>query len=265
MARRLRAEIVSVDSMALYRGLDVGTAKPSAGDRNAVPHHCIDVVSPADSFSVAEWLALAADAVDDCRARDRRILFVGGTPLYLRGLRDGLADLPAADPALRASLMAEADAEGSERLHVRLATIDPEAGTRIHPRDTKRIVRALEVCTLTGRPLSATHSPAHDPIFDERLMILDVTRDELAKRIDLRVEAMFANGLIEETEVALASPGGIGFTARQAPGYTEAIEFLAGRLDRVEAIRRTQLRTRQLAKRQRTWFRSFKNATWIGA
>jgi tRNA dimethylallyltransferase len=265
LARQLDAEIVSVDSMAVYRGLDVGTAKPSAEDRKAVAHHGVDVVSPAESFSVAEWLAIAAEAVEDCRARGRRILFVGGTPLYLRGLRDGLADLPAADPALRASLMSEAEAEGSERLHVRLATIDPEAAGRIHPRDTKRIVRALEVSTLTGQPLSAAQVPAHDPIFEERLMILDVTRDALAERIDRRVETMFAGGLVEETEAALASPGGIGFTARQAPGYAEAIEFLAGHIDRAEAIRRTQLRTRQLAKRQRTWFRSFKKATWIGA
>jgi tRNA dimethylallyltransferase len=265
MARRLDADIVSVDSMAVYQGLDVGTAKPSTEDRGAVPHHCVDVVPPAHSFSVAEWLTLAAAAVEDCRARGRRILFVGGTPLYLRGLRDGLADLPPADAALRASLMAEAESDGSERLHVRLASIDPEAATRIHPRDTKRIVRALEVCTLTGRPLSVAQTPAHDPIFEKQLMILDVTRDDLAQRINRRVEAMFANGLIEETEAALASPGGIGFTARQAPGYTEAVELLAGRIDRAEAIRRTQLRTRQLAKRQRTWFRSFKNAVWIGS
>ena len=186
-------------------------------------------------------------------------------PLYLRGLRDGLADLPPADPAIRASLLAEAEDRGPDQLHARLATIDPQAATRIHPRDTKRIVRALEVCTLTGQPLSAAHTPVHDPIFETRVMILDVTREELAKRIDRRVEAMFANGLIEETETALASPGGIGFTARQAPGYTEVIDFLAGHIDRTEAIRRTQLRTRRLAKRQRTWFRSFKNAIWIGA
>lgn len=265
MARGLGAEIVSVDSIAVYRGLDIGTAKPSAEDRTAVAHHCIDVVLPAESFSVAEWLALAAAAVEDIRSRGRRILFVGGTPLYLRGLRDGLADLPAADADLRASLMAEAGAVGSERLHARLATVDPEAAFRIHPHDTKRIVRALEVCTLTGHPLSAAHTPACDPVFEDHLMILDVTRDELARRIDHRVEAMFSGGLIEEAEAALASPGGIGPTARQAPGYTEAIEFLAGRIDRPEAIRRTQVRTRQLAKRQRTWFRSFKNATLIGA
>jgi tRNA dimethylallyltransferase len=265
MACRLGAEIVSVDSMAVYRGLDIGTAKPSLDDRAAVPHHGLDLVSPAESFSVADWLAAAATAVEGCRSRGRAILFVGGTPLYLRALRDGLADLPEADPTLRANLMNQAAANGPEQLHARLATIDPEAAARIHPRDTKRIVRALEVATLTGRPLSAAHAPTPDPLFEQRLMILDITREALAERIDRRVEAMFAGGLVEETAAALAAPGGIGPTARQAAGYTEAIDLLAGRIDRSEAIRRTQLRTRQLAKRQRTWFRSFKNATWIGA
>ncbi|MFM7137394.1 MAG: tRNA (adenosine(37)-N6)-dimethylallyltransferase MiaA [Planctomycetota bacterium] len=265
LARRLGAEIVSVDSMAVYRGLDVGTAKPSHADRAAVPHHCLDLVSPADAFSVAGWLTAAAAAVADCRTRGRRILFVGGTPLYLRALRDGLAELPAADPGLRANLLAEASAAGPEALHARLATLDPPAAARIHPHDTKRIVRALEVATLTGRPLSAAHSPQPDPLFESRLMILDVSRAALTARIDRRVEAMFASGIVEETAAALAAPGGIGPTASQAAGYTEAIDLLAGRIDRPEAIRRTQARTRQLAKRQRTWFRSFKNATWIGA
>lgn len=265
LARRLGAEILSVDSIAVYRGLDVGTAKPSAAERAAVPHHCLDLVSPAESFSVAAWLAAAAAAVADCRSRGRRILFVGGTPLYLRSLRDGLAALPAADPAVRADLVATAVAEGPEQLHRRLATIDPASAERIHPRDTRRLVRALEVATLTGRPLSAAQVSMPHPFFESRLMILDITRASLARRIDRRVEAMFAGGLIEETAAALAAPGGIGPTARQAAGYTEAIDVLAGRSDRVEAIRRTQIRTRQLAKRQRTWLRSFKQATWIGA
>jgi tRNA dimethylallyltransferase len=251
--------------MAVYRGLDVGTAKPSAADRAAVPHHGLDLVSPGETFSVAAWLAAAAEAVADCRVRGRRILFVGGTPLYLRALRDGLAPLPAADPGLRAQMLAEAADDGPETLHARLSTLDPTAAARIHPRDTKRLVRALEVATLTGRPLSAAHAPDPDPLFESRLMILDVSRPALAERIDRRVEAMFAGGIVEETAAALAAPGGIGPTASQAAGYTEAIDLLAGRIDRAEAIRRTQARTRQLAKRQRTWFRSFKNATWIGA
>jgi len=265
LARRLGAEIVSVDSMAVYRGLDVGTAKPSAAARAEIPHHCLDLVSPAEPFSVAAWLAAAAAAVADCRSRGCGVLFVGGTPLYLRALRDGLAELPAADPEIRAVLLAEAAAGGPEPLHARLAALDPVTAARIHPRDTKRIVRALEVAPLTGRPLSAAHAATPDPLFESRLMILDISRAALAERIDRRVEAMFAGGLVEETAAALAAPGGIGPTAGQAAGYTEAIDLLAGRIGRAEAIRRTQVRTRQLAKRQRTWFRSFRNATWIGA
>jgi tRNA dimethylallyltransferase len=265
LARRLGAEIVSVDSIAIYSGLDIGSAKPSPADRAAVPHHCLDLVGPAEAFSVAAWLAAAAAAVADCRARSKQILFVGGTPLYLRALRDGLADLPAGDAALRAELLATAAAEGSDRLHARLAAVDPQAAARIHPRDTKRLVRALEVPLLTGRPLSAAQVASANPLFESRLMILDISRAALAARIDRRVEAMFADGLVEETATALAAPGGIGPTAGQAAGYAEAIDLLAGRIDRAEAIRRTQARTRQLAKRQRTWFRSFREATWIGA
>jgi tRNA dimethylallyltransferase len=265
LARRLGAEIVSVDSIAVYSGLDIGSAKPSPADRAAVSHHCLDLVAPAEAFSVAAWLAAAAAAVADCRGRGRRILFVGGTPLYLRALRDGLADLPAGDAALRAELLAATAAAGPEQLHARLAAFDPEAAARIHPRDTKRLVRAVEVTTLTGRPLSAAQVAEPNPHFESRLMILDVSRAALAARIDRRVEAMYAGGIVEETAAALAAPGGIGPTARQAAGYAEAIDLLAGRIDRAEAIRRTQARTRQLAKRQRTWFRSFKRATWIGA
>jgi tRNA dimethylallyltransferase len=265
LARRLGAEIVSVDSIAVYSGLDIGSAKPSPADRAAVSHHCLDLVAPAEAFSVAAWLAAAAAAVADCRGRGSRILFVGGTPLYLRALRDGLADLPAGDAALRAELLAATAAAGPEQLHARLAAFDPEAAARIHPRDTKRLVRAVEVTTLTGRPLSAAQVAEPNPHFESRLMILDVSRAALAARIDRRVEAMYAGGIVEETAAALAAPGGIGPTARQAAGYAEAIDLLAGRIDRAEAIRRTQARTRQLAKRQRTWFRSFKRATWIGA
>jgi len=255
---------VSVDSIAVYSGLDIGSAKPASADRAAVPHHCLDLVAPAESFSVAAWLAAAAAAVADCRSRGRRILFVGGTPLYLRALRDGLADLPPGDPALRAEILAAAASAGPEQLHARLAAVDPEAAARIHPRDTKRLVRAVEVTTLTGRPLSAAQVATPDPLFESRLMILDISRAALAERIDRRVEAMFAGGLVEETAAALAAPGGIGPTASQAAGYTEAIDLLAGRIDRGEAVRRTQARTRQLAKRQRTWFRSFKEAVWLG-
>lgn len=265
MARDLDAEIVSVDSMAVYRGLDVGTAKPTPDERRAVPHHVIDVADPCERYSVARWLADAAAAVADCRSRGRRILFVGGTPLYLRALRDGLAPLPPADPAVRAALAADAERLGAAALHARLAALDPPSAARIHPHDVKRVIRALEVAGATGRPLSDAFAPEPDPHFERRLVVLDVPRAELHDRIDRRVERMFAGGIVEETAAALAAPGGIGPTARQAAGYAEAIDLITGRIDRTEAIRRTQQRTRQVAKRQLTWLRSFAGATWIAA
>ncbi|MFM8379234.1 MAG: tRNA (adenosine(37)-N6)-dimethylallyltransferase MiaA [Planctomycetia bacterium] len=265
LARRLDAEIVSVDSMAVYRGLDIGTAKPSPADRAAVPHHLVDLVAPAESFSVARWLAAAAEAVADIRSRGRRILFVGGTPLYLRALRDGLAPLPPADLEQRKMLQAEAEAAGTEALHARLAAVDPDAAARIHPHDAKRIIRALEVVHVTGRPLTTAFAPAPHPVFESQLLVVDLPRRLLYDRIDRRVEAMFAAGLVDEVRTASAGPGGIGPTAGQAAGYAEAIDMLAGRISLADAIRRTQDRTRQLAKRQLTWLRSFKGAVWVTA
>ncbi len=265
VAQRLGAEIISVDSMAVYQGLDIGTAKPTAAQRAAVPHHGLDVVPASHSYSVAQWLEHASLAMADCRSRGRGILFVGGTPLYLRAVRDGLAPLPPADPDLRRRLGDEAAASGSEVLHRRLAGVDPASAARIHPRDAKRIIRALEVAETTGRPLSAAFAPALNPLFEARLMLVDRPRSVLYERIDRRVELMFASGLLDETRVALAQHGGIGSTARQAAGYSEAIDLLEGRIGLAEAIRRTQQRTRQLAKRQLTWLRSFAAATWIAA
>jgi tRNA dimethylallyltransferase len=265
LARRLAAEIVSVDSMAVYRGLDIGTAKPTPRQRSLAAHHLVDVVPASESYSVARWLADAARAVEDCRARGRRILFVGGTPLYLRSLRDGLAVLPAGDPAFRERLLAEAADGGLAHLHARLAAADPRAADRIHPHDAKRIIRALEVIRASGRPLSDAFAPDSHPVFATQMMVVDIPRRLLMQRIDTRVRDMFAQGLVDEVRVAESLPGGIGFTARQAAGYAESLDLLAGRLTLSEAIRLTQQRTRQLAKRQLTWLRSFRQAVWITA
>ncbi|MFM7077711.1 MAG: tRNA (adenosine(37)-N6)-dimethylallyltransferase MiaA [Planctomycetaceae bacterium] len=265
LAERIGAEIVSVDSMAVYRGLDVGTAKPGEAERARVPHHLVDVADPGEAYSVARWLADVAAALERIRRRGRAVLFVGGTPLYLRALRDGLAPLPGAIPELRRRLAAEAEREGSPALHARLAAADPVAARRIHPHDLKRIVRALEVVEATGAPIPVAAAAPPHPAFARRMMILDVPRALLAARIDRRVERMFAGGLVEETRRALEGPGGIGPTAGQAAGYAEAIDLLAGRIGPEEAVRRTQARTRQLAKRQRTWLRSFPGAVWIAS
>lgn len=270
LARQLDAEIISVDSMAVYATLDIGTAKPTAEEQAAVPHHCLDIVPPSVAFSVAHWLAAATTAVDAIRRRGRRVLFVGGTPLYLRSLRDGLAPLPAEDPVVRARLTAEAAEIGPPALHARLVAIDPAAAARIHPRDAKRIVRALEVAELSGRTISAAwHAAGSDggnassPAFLSQMLVIDLPRQILQDRIDRRVERMFSDGLVDETRAAIAA-GGIGPTARQAAGYEEAVAVIEGRLPLVSAIERTKTRTRQLAKRQRTWLRSFKRAVWLG-
>ncbi|MFM8892847.1 MAG: tRNA (adenosine(37)-N6)-dimethylallyltransferase MiaA [Planctomycetia bacterium] len=267
LARRLDAEIVSVDSMAVYRGLDIGTAKPTAKQLAAVPHHLVDVVEPGDAYSVARWLADAAGAVGAIRGRGRRVLFVGGTPLYLRALDAGLDPRPGGDAAVRRRLHAAAEREGPAVLYERLAALDPVAASRIHPHDLRRIVRGLEVVEMAGAPPARSWQaprPEH-PTFSHRMMVVDVPRRLLRDRIDRRVEAMFAAGLVAETRNALARAGGIGPTASQAAGYAEAIEVLAGTRTDKDAVRRTQERTRQLAKRQLTWLRSFKSAVWIGA
>jgi tRNA dimethylallyltransferase len=267
LAHRLGAEIVSVDSMAVYRGLDIGTAKPTPWQRQAARHHLVDVVGPGEQYSVARWLADAADAVEDCRGRGRRILFVGGTPLYLRALRDGIDPLPAGDPELRRRLEDELAASGTLPLHDRLAAVDAAAAARIHRHDARRIIRALEVAAHGGgiAPSSWREPREVAPTFSERMMIVDLPRRLLYERIDRRVEEMFAAGLVAEARAADAAPGGIGPTARQAAGYSEALDVVAGRIDEAEAIRLTQRRTRQLAKRQLTWLRSFRSAAWITA
>ena len=265
MAERLDAEILSVDSVSVYRGLDIGSAKPTAAERARVPHHLIDLVEPAAPFSVANWLAAAADAIADCRRRGRRILLVGGTPLYLRCLRDGLDESPPGDPAIRTRLLAEAEAEGNEPLYRRLLARAPAMAATIHPHDTKRIIRGLEIAEVTGSQpdRSWDSSAAERPTaFACPVLVLDLPRRLLAERIERRAEAMFAAGLIDETKAAVAA-GGIGPTAAQAAGYSEALACLRGELTEAEAITRTARRTRQLAKRQRTWLRSFPDAVWI--
>lgn len=253
--------------MAVYRGLDIGTAKPTPAERRAVRHHLVDVVDPAAGYSVSRWLADAAVAVAAARAAGRRVLFVGGTPLYLRALRDGLDAAVGEDHEFRRRLEDEADRCGTTGLHDRLAGVDPAAAARIHPRDLRRIIRGLEIVHLTGRPASTTWASEVPPprAFAEQMMILDRPRRLLRGRIDRRVEAMFAAGLVEETRAALDRPGGIGPTAAQAAGYAEAAAVIAGRMTVAEAVAATQRRTRQLAKRQLTWLRSFTAAVWLGA
>ncbi len=264
LARRLGAEVVSMDSMALYRGMDVGTAKPTPQERREVPHHLVDVLEPWESSSVAWWLQRAGECCREIEGRGRRVLFVGGTPLYLKALMCGLFDGPPADTALRRQLEEEANLAGSPALHARLAQADPESARRIHPNDLRRIVRALEVLALTGKALSRWQTqwaggggfaPGQSRDDATPVLWLDVPRAELYERIDRRVEAMFAGGFVEEARRLRQLGPPLSREAAQALGYQEAFAYLDGRSDRAEAILRVQTRTRQFAKRQLTWFR----------
>ncbi len=262
LAERIGGEVVAMDSMTLYRGLDVGTAKPTVAERARVRHHLIDVLDPWESANVAWWLDRAAEACDDIRARGKRPLIVGGTPFYLKALLCGLFDAPPADPDLRRRLEAEAERIGPPALHDRLRAVDPTAADRLHPNDVRRVVRALEVWELTGRPISAFQQTWDTPTFAGRrghtsplaCVVLEWPRDELYRRIDARVDAMLAAGWLDEVRRLRERP--LGREAAQALGYREMREYLDGARGWAETIARIKTRTRQFAKHQLTWFRS---------
>jgi len=258
-------EIISADSMKVYREMDIGTAKPSAEQRQAVPHRLVDVADPGETFSTARWLRTAENAIADAHARGRTPIVSGGTPLYLKALLEGLFEGPAADAELRARLKAEADARGTPALHARLAQVDPAAAARIHPNDLRRITRALEVWELTGSPISELQSQWGRRHGRWRPLVVAVRRDgdDLTRRIEERVRRMIGAGLVEEVCRLAARPGGFARGPRQALGYAEALEFLAGRLSEEELMPAIVAHTRQFARRQRTWLARFADAVWL--
>lgn len=258
LALQLGAEIVSLDSMALYRGMDIGTAKPSPSERRGVPHHLVDVLDPAEECSLAHYVAAAHRVTAEIRGRGREVLFVGGTPLYLKALLRGIFQGPAADWEFRRRLQAEAESKEAGWLHAQLATVDPVSAGRLHPGDVRRLIRALEVFEKTGRPMSdwQRQFDRARPAGACRVFALDWPRPELHRRIDARVDAMFAAGFVEEARKLLANPGGLSHTARQALGYREIWAHLEGRFDLDATVLLVKTHTRQFAKRQSTWFRS---------
>ena len=265
LARRLNAEIISMDSMAVYRGMDIGTAKPTDNDRGLVPHHLIDVVDPTLEFSIAEYLEAAHRCVEQIRSRGPQVLFVGGTPLYLKALLRGLCSGPSADWELRERLAAEADASGPELLHQRLLRIDPQAAEKLNPKDTRRLIRALEVYEQTGEPISDYQEQFQDgqTAAARRVFVLNWQRAELHQRINHRVDQMFELDLVAEVKQLVGHCGQLSRTAGQAVGYCEVGEFLRDECDLDTAIENTKTRTRQLARRQLTWFRSLGECRWI--
>jgi tRNA dimethylallyltransferase len=261
LASELPLEIVSIDSAQVYRGMNIGTAKPSSAERAAVAHHLIDIRDPAEPYSAAAFVSDATAAIADIRSRGRLPLVVGGTMLYAKALREGLADLPAADPALRAKIEADARTLGWPALHARLAAVDPVAAARLKPNDRQRIQRALEICAQAGRPMSELLAGAPPPTRPVTVALLPADRAELHRRIALRFDAMLAAGFLDEVR-ELRARGDLTpeLPSMRSVGYRQAWRFLDGELSHAGFRAAGIAATRQLAKRQITWLRSMRDA-----
>ncbi|MBL8823496.1 MAG: tRNA (adenosine(37)-N6)-dimethylallyltransferase MiaA [Planctomycetia bacterium] len=255
LAKTFQTEIISMDSMTIYRGMDIGTAKPSEQEQKEIPHHLIDVLDPWEKSSVAWWLTQARSIAEKILARGKCPIIVGGTPLYLKAIRYGLFEGPEIDPAIRADLETRTNVE----LHQQLSEVDQAAAQRIHLNDHKRLVRALEVYLSTGQTI--THwqqqfdqqpKPRSVPVF-----CIEVDRQELYRRIEARIDSMMQSGWLDEVQRLLSLPQPLSREASQAAGYRELIEHLQGKCNLDEAVVAIKTRTRQLAKRQLTWFRHF--------
>lgn len=267
VAERAGGEVISCDSVAVYREFDIGAAKPTAEERARVRHHLVDVAAPDEAFTAARWAKLAAEAIADCAARNRPAIVAGGTGLYLRALVQGLFEAPPPDPALRARLKDEAARLGWPALHARLAVVDPTAAARINPHDPVRIERALEVFEQTGVPLTRHHQLQAEKVagrYRTRTYLIEPPPAVLDERIAARTRRMLADGLVEETR-GIVARWGRAPKALGALGYKEALAHLDGRLDAAGLGEAIRIATRHFGRRQRTWFRSESAAARIAS
>lgn len=261
LARRLGGEVVNADSMQLYRGMDIGTAKLTPEERGGIPHHLLDIWDVTVAASVAEYQKLARAQIDRLLADGRWPILVGGSGLYVRGAVDQL-EFPGTDPVVRAALEEELTLRGSGALHARLAAADPEAGRAILPSNGRRIVRALEVIEITGRPFTA-NLPGHDSVYDTVQIGVDVTRPELDERIAARVDRMWADGLVDEVRTLAEQGLREGRTASRALGYQQVLAALAEECTEEEARAETIRATKRFARRQDSWFRRDPRVHWL--
>jgi tRNA dimethylallyltransferase len=260
LARALGGEVVNADSMQLYQGMDIGTAKLTVQERAGVPHHLLDIWPVTQAASVSEYQLLARAAIDDIQRRGRPVILVGGSGLYVRAALDNL-QFPATDPALRASLEAELAEVGPAELHARLAAADPAAAAAILPGNGRRIVRALEVVQLSGRPFSAT-LPQYESVFPAVQLGIELPRPVLDQQVAARVSRMWQLGLVDEVR-GLAAGLRAGRTASRALGYAQVLRFLDGEWTEAEAAAQTELATRRFVRRQESWFRRDPRVTWL--
>jgi tRNA dimethylallyltransferase len=265
LAEHFGGEIVNADSMQLYRGLDIGTAKPTPKLRHRVPHHLIDIADPDQEFSASDFRREAAKAIADIAGRDKRAFIVGGTGLYIRALLQGLVDSPSGAGEVRLELEEEARRRGNEALLEELARVDPVTAERLHPNDLVRIIRALEVYRMTGNPISqqrSSHGFSGDYYCALKLG-LTVERRELYERIDRRVERMIGDGLVDEVQTLLERGFSPQLKALRSIGYRHICAYLSGEYSLAEGVRLMQRDTRRYAKRQMTWFRNDKEINWV--
>jgi tRNA dimethylallyltransferase len=264
LAKHIGAEIISIDSMKVYRRMDIGTAKPPKRARAAIKYHLIDVVEPSDSFSVGMFLEHALSAVKQIKRRNSPIVAVGGTALYIKALLYGLFEGPGIDEKIRKKLQQQAEVKGLKQLYQQLESIDPITAQRIHPNDAKRIIRALEVYELTGKPISSLQQQwKRDTMYNWTIIGLRSEKTDANHRINSRVKKMVATGLVDEVKSLLAEDKPLSKQARCAIGYAEIIDYINGKTSLEDATERIKKNTRRLAKNQRTWFKTFKNVNWL--
>jgi len=265
LARKLPAEIISVDSMQVYREMDIGTGKPSLEIRQAIPHHGLDLVEPEERFNVGRYVDQVGPVVKQLLADGKIPILVGGSGLYLRGLLDGVCDAPPENSGVRSALTDWAKTTSPERVHARLQAVDPLAADRIHPNNLKRVVRALEVYEVSGQPISEWQQETQPPFAGYPLQLWGLQADSawLQQRIEARVDAWMVSGWLQEAERLHHRV--LSVTAREALGYRELFNLLDGSLSYEAAIAQIKLKTCQYAKRQRTWFRKESRIQWIPA
>jgi tRNA dimethylallyltransferase len=265
LAERLNGEVVNYDAVQLYRGFDVGSGKLPSAERRGIAHHLLDCLEPAEAFTAGDYRRESLKVLDDLNFRGKLPVFAGGTGLYLRALLLGLFDGPGRSEALRERLRAMVDRRGRESLHRLLARLDAVAAGRIQPRDTQKLIRAVEVCILARQPISSMHAAGRAAL-EGYLVIklgLDPPRAQLYDRINQRVESMFSSGLMEETQVLLHLSDAACIKPLGALGYRQARAVLEGTLSHNDAVAATQIATRHYAKRQLTWFRREEDITWF--
>jgi tRNA dimethylallyltransferase len=265
LAESIGAEIISIDSMKVYRRMDIGTAKPPKEARQHVKYHLIDIIEPSDSFSVGAFINAASDAIEQINNRNSKIVAVGGTALYIKSLLYGLFDGAGTDEHIRTKLRERIEADGLAELHRELTKIDPAAAERINPNDAKRIVRALEVYQLTGKPISHFQKQWQQHQIKHNWTIIGIRREkaDASSRINKRVKKMISAGLVDEVKSLLDEEKPMSKQARYAIGYAEIIEHLSGRKNLEDSIELIKINTRRLAKGQRTWFKTFQDVHWL--